>query len=874
MRAAICEANRVRVQNQKAERLFAKQLKENYKLSHLDDIRRQLEEQQREKVDRPAVTPRSASIEPTPNKIQCFGGFDHPVRCVEATHGGSTLWSGETDGSIGIRSGVTGELSYCIGAVEGVRVDVIFATDNHMFVGFSDGSVRAFDPLVFVKVFESHEHEQSVSGFALSFEQSVISVSRCGRVAKLEPLEATFAVGAVACIEEPLICVATYGYRVFVGTELGSLISFDLDTLSAIQTYTGHAASVSKTLVQDGYLFSASADTTCRVWNIASGECLKVLEGHDSPVTALIADQVGQQVISVDLSGLANAWSTCEEKDFTHLFACRDENDEEVFSMTGRPAINAVKTWSVGSNGLNKVWHASINLIEDSIRSALRSMKCVIDQDDIELIKWNGLTHTLKLVALQLDASLASALNSANQRSVARIFYWKWMLRVVVRRQQGLRAKIVSLLERRVNLKTLRDFFSRWENTNRQKSKDLTNKAIANLLHNESERERCRTAGRQVLCAAERISRQRFCEEILVPTVEARRNVDRMRQVFASFASFCANRKRRHLLVAFSISMCNGMEKRTALDHFTKWLRFVRHRSVVHTLQKFSVASAHKSDFTTGNVYFTKWQRCASASRTNGVSLRGISIVGSESNRLRAHEVFTKWAAKARLRLTSKLNDELEMASGKRGLLEVSLGEINHLFQRRNLLHEVDGLLNQKSKGLSEKETLVQSLHEQIAELEVQLLQKQQNARNKRELSLQEQVADLISVLKCRTINFANDVTLMGKTVEKCKKVGATRVFLEAHQAVKRVIVELTKQPYLPVDEEWPLTETRIGKMKAFHADAILTAIKTMVITYDGMSAEQRMSLTSDQEIVVNARILNLLADHCLFLKNKRFSRR
>lgn len=448
------------------------------------------------------------------------------------------------------------------------------------------------------------------------------------------------------------------------------------------------------------------------------------------------------------------------------------------------------------------------------------------------------------------------------------------MLRVIIRRHQKLQRDTAEVFERRAKIITARDFFTRWESYHRKQTNDATNNAIANVLHCDAERERIRASGREVLLSTSKISRRNYCQTTLVPAIESRLNEARRRRVFASFAIFCATRRRFHVLRAASLRLHHEIEKRTLLDAMNKWIRFVHERKIVHSLERFATASAKASDGALRSYYFSQWVTQTAAIRSQHCKQRAAAIIGTEGEVSLLHSLFTLWTARARAKLTAQVNNQLNDALDKQSLLEASLAEINHLFQRRNLLHEVEILISQKKSLITQKRSTIDSMKQQIAELESDLLEKQHNAKSKRELSLQEQVADLISVLKCRTINFASDVTLMGKAVEKCKKVGATRVFLEAHQAVKRVVVELTKKPYLPVDQEWPLTENKIAKLKSFHVDTILVAIKTMVITYDGMSTEQRMTLTSDQEIVVNARLLNLLADHCLAVKNKRFGRR
>ncbi len=55
-------------------------------------------------------------------------------------------------------------------------------------------------------------------------------------------------------------------------------------------TFEGHRRTISSCVIVDGkLLFSASYDATIRVWDIKTGECLAILEGHENKITSLIA---------------------------------------------------------------------------------------------------------------------------------------------------------------------------------------------------------------------------------------------------------------------------------------------------------------------------------------------------------------------------------------------------------------------------------------------------------------------------------------------------------------------------------------------------------------------------------------------------------
>jgi hypothetical protein len=120
--------------------------------------------------------------------------------------------------------------------------------------------------------------------------------------------------------------------------------------------------------------------------------------------------------------------------------------------------------------------------------------------------------------------------------------------------------------------------------------------------------------------------------------------------------------------------------------------------------------------------------------------------------------------------------------------------------------------------------------------------------------TLAEQFATLIAQLKSQVINFHQDASLIAQLRDKAKSVPVTKLFLEAHQQVKRVVVEVTGKPHLAgATEPWPLTAQKLGAVPGHQWSVVLNAIKTMIVAFDLMDRATRDTLNSDQEIVTNA---------------------
>jgi WD40 repeat protein len=103
------------------------------------------------------------------------------------------------------------------------------------------------------------------------------------------------AVGAVAVLPEgPVFASGVYsvavlpGGRVVSGAADRTLRVWDLATGETTRTLEGHSDSVAAVAVlPDGRVVSGSADATLRVWDLATGETTRTLEGHSHMVNAL-----------------------------------------------------------------------------------------------------------------------------------------------------------------------------------------------------------------------------------------------------------------------------------------------------------------------------------------------------------------------------------------------------------------------------------------------------------------------------------------------------------------------------------------------------------------------------------------------------------
>lgn len=164
----------------------------------------------------------------------------------------------------------------------------------------------------------------------------------------------------------------------------GKLLAFDIDytirlcetaTGKELHKLTGHQQVVSNQRIASGYLnalafspdgkvlASASCDGMARLWEVASGKTLHVLEGHRGFVNAVAFFPDGKTVVTGGEDGTIRCWQAATGKQLSeiqaHGLGTRGEGDQrkDVFALAFSP--DGKKVASGGRDTAVKVWEAS-----------------------------------------------------------------------------------------------------------------------------------------------------------------------------------------------------------------------------------------------------------------------------------------------------------------------------------------------------------------------------------------------------------------------------------------------------------------------------------------------------------------------------------
>lgn len=876
-KAELAMENYQRVQRRKAEQIFLSGLKSNYGLERLQEI---AEELQTREAAVTSPTQRTRHI-PTIKALPAVPAAVAPlrwtqeipghVRAVEITHHGATLWSAENDGSVTVRSGGNGLVVYTIPPqASGATVDTLYATSTHMWLGLSDGTVQVYDHLVYIHVTEGKFHDARVTSFCETFDGRVFSGSLDGSLVKWDSELRNFeAITKIIPGQKDVVALASAGYTLFSASSDGTVVALDIETGQHAAQYSSmsHTQPVTCLIVEGDALFSGSSDGSLRVWNARDGALL--LEHiFESGVSSAVPDSVSRKLWVALADGEIKVLRSSIADNFAVEQTVTSHKGRPIVALRGYCSVDSVRLWTFASNGINKIWSSSRNLVEQGIVATADALKGVIAQDTIELDKWRALVTRLENVDQRRKVQLAEALALAQADKLRRRYVWTWR-QVVQRRHRERRAQMVSArLAAEEQLLFMRRMFSKWFRWYRTSQNVRLREKFSEVLEQTTKRSVVLNYFRRMQVFA-RTMKNALQRSDLVSVLGAQNGSYLSRIYLRKWLKFrntraTANRRQRYAEQLVRVS-----ESGVLRLFYCKWLDFLANRKVKEHKRKFGETLLHMTAAGNRRIAFLKWLKFAQQRhrRVRVKAAAEVLLLNTHNGLLASYFAKLKsyravCAARRHKEAASLVGEELAAMREKYAALEALMAE-------RREVERLKAQLEQQDVELQQRRMKLDHLRSERDQLARDLEQKQQDD-SARVASVQEQLESLMAKLKAKVINFYADQPLFHQVREKLKQgQPVSKVFLEAHQAVKRVVVELTRKPHLGVTEHWPLSNEQLRRMPSHQTSVVLTAIKTMIVTFDVMDKDTRDGMTTDQEIVTNADWLLLMAEICAMHRRK-----
>ncbi|EKF31016.1 hypothetical protein MOQ_005151 [Trypanosoma cruzi marinkellei] len=290
-----------------------------------------------------------------------------------------TAWAVECDGSISVRSIPKGnELRRISGRNDVFCTCLLFVgKTGKVWAAFSDGFLQVYDVNTFSLENKFVQHTGAVECI-VEMEDRIYTGGRDWKIYQWVP--------ETYCYERQFAghgntvrCLCPYtgstGAVLFTGSDDGTVkawnpyppVKHSKENNPCVHTFVGHTRGVLSLEIVTLYnqLWSGGEDTTIRVWDLQTLNCVAVLEDHNSPIACLSV--VEHRVWSGDKHGRILLWDLKTLSPLQELSRQMRVENRSVLAIRKMVQTVVWKVWTTGSAGHIHCWNAeSLPLIFDS----------------------------------------------------------------------------------------------------------------------------------------------------------------------------------------------------------------------------------------------------------------------------------------------------------------------------------------------------------------------------------------------------------------------------------------------------------------------------------------------------------------------------
>lgn len=759
------------------------------------------------------------------------------------------------------------------------------ASATHVWVGYDNGNVAIYDHLTHVVVTEGCFHRTPVIAFNFFPDGTAVSGSKDGVLVHWDSESNNFeaitriktrdsGAGSLSCLTAAPSC-----WVVVCGFESGAIHVTDISNGKHSASQRSHNKRITSLAVAGDLLFSSSEDKMINVWrydatplpantysiagcggtHIHSLKLLRRISVHPV-VTSLVVDNSTDSLWVSYTDGLIERWSANQDDDFGVEEVVREgilhhsegEGGQRVIGLYPLSAVETLQVLALASNGINNVWYAHYNTLEEKINKSINTLNSIISQDAVDTASWRGRMDELKKREKARKGRYVYLLESLTRQRLLVRYYESWKRLVVHRTAANPKAKAVlhavsprhpndalmekvDFLQRRNTFKTYRRFFTLWsnyyDNAQRRKLRLSTAKSL------ELASQRCLLASiydRWMMVAMKK--REREASRLCVAALERASNCAVLCRFYVKWSKRALSRRRalkaRQTFTEDQLQMLESKSQITVLQRaLRKW------RSASHSLPASEKASgglhsgsslARFADLYSKirmeqmqRCYLSLWRRWAER-RRRLVSLRSVAdLMQQQCNLLLQQRYYAEWILFINNQRIRKLNEELVIIGDQVHSAET---ENKDVFEKLQLQKRIEQLHAQKKKDAKEFATEEARIHQIMQETQFlrerlasepshratgmkgmsTALPMSRHTSWYREVLEQQRLQPSILVqmprddavhhimaqLKGNVLNLYTDISLFRQVREqRCQGAEASSIFMDAFAEIKRLVV-------------------------------------------------------------------------------------
>ena len=296
-----------------------------------------------------------------------FTGHSSWVSSVTFSPDGNTLASGSWDNSIKLWNPATGEeIRTLIGHSDSVLSVVISPNGKTLASGSRDNTIRLWNPATGEQILTLQGGSNLVRSIAISPDGKILASGSLNNTIQLWNLATGEKIRTLvehSSRFNSLLALVNTAYSVSFSPDGKTLASgsydntiklWNLATGEEIRTLQGHSSPVySVAISPDGKtLVSGSADNTVKLWNLATGEEIRTFKGHSDEVNSVAISPDGKSIASGSRDKTIKLWNLATGKLIRTLFGHSESVRSVAFSPDGRTLASGsddttIKIWRV-----------------------------------------------------------------------------------------------------------------------------------------------------------------------------------------------------------------------------------------------------------------------------------------------------------------------------------------------------------------------------------------------------------------------------------------------------------------------------------------------------------------------------------------------
>ena len=761
------------------------------------------------------------------------------------------VWSGDIDGSISIRHGLDGKPVHVIPQPHpNVYCFAIAQYKNTIWAGLSNGYLQIYDLQTRKQLYETKAHAGAINAF-LVHGDIVYCASSDWTITQWDAITGRrISGGQFSGHQNAVRCLAVDNGLMYSGGDDSVIRCWDLASnteRTGTWPIVAHHDSVRAICVNDVYLFSSSTDGTINVWNTQSAQLVKQLEVCDASITTMAIDLGSNHIWAGSSDGLINIWDVST----LSLVGVVDDHESTNVALVQPVArMNAVKCWTMGADGVVRVWYSdtdpSSNEFEQLARLEAEMQQHVEDHRNRIIANYEELERCkAELILLEerdkrKKETLADTLGRLAHVAIktkAFSYGMQWLDKD--RRRRWNENHVSNFLQRQSDVALLQRYWSSWGVVARSRQ-DNTRKSNVSK-HMAAYNSVC--VARQYLLKTVKINNETAEERLRRQTaLTLSRRTDR--GILLAYFSKLMKFNRQGVMARKAISLSDAVANQNARSLINVyWQKLMVGHRRQRTCQLVIESMGSQQKMNQQNLmryYYNKLLRYVRESKTRFAQCRAVMMLtrGNDSALMRTY--FSK--------LASARSDRLAREAAAR-----YYGQQNEACFLRNLIKDhqhlnADDLEQQLRRAeitLAVLEAGTQDLDQEIRALQRRNMQLKREYLKEEQIDIDkpalEQVEQGIFLLKAKSVSCHHHQAKIAAVRDECKKLTPEVVYINGLNVVKKICKKMVKP--IPLMDEDGSPDWFVGdlfdRLKKKSTLAANEGIVAMCVAYDTMNKGQ-----------------------------------